>query len=170
MFFLAQWIIALIGFVLHVFLDRSPQKRTGHRVIELALLWCMVFFGAWSIVSGLGHIGPTSNALAEQIGYTQSMFQWEVGWADIALGVLGVGCAWKSRRDGWLTAAVVALVIMYWGDAIGHVMEIVAHDNYAPSNVWATPSDIIQPLLAVVLLILYRRSAAREAPADTSSI
>lgn len=170
MFFLAPWVIALIGFVLHVFLDRSPQHRTSHRVIELALLWNLVFFGAWSILGGLGHIGPTSGALAEQIGYTQSMFQWEVGWADIALGVLGIGCAWKSGRGGWMTAAVVTLVIMYWGDAIGHVMELVAHDNQAPSNVWAIPSDVLQPLLAAILLVLYRRGQpAAESVASTTA-
>ncbi len=82
-----------------------------------------------------------------------------VGWADVAIGVLGIGCAW--RRDGWLTAAVVVLAICYWGDAIGHIMQYTVHDNTAPDNVWAIPSDIIGPLLAVVLLIAYRRMSWR---------
>ena len=49
----------------------------------------------------------------------------------------------------------------YWGDAIGHIMQYTVHDNTAPDNVWAIPSDIIGPLLAVVLLIAYRRMSWR---------
>ncbi|MGH8882800.1 MAG: DUF6790 family protein, partial [Stackebrandtia sp.] len=63
-------------------------------------------------------------------------------------------CVWK--RDSWLTAAVVAIAILYWGDAVGHLMEWVAHGNTAPSNIGAIPSDILQPLVAVILLIAYR--------------
>ena len=38
-------------------------------------------------------------------------------------------------RDGWLTAAVVVLAVQYGGDAIGHIMQLTAHNNTAPSNV-----------------------------------
>jgi hypothetical protein len=56
--------------------------------------------------------------------------------------------------------------VQYGGDAIGHIMEYVAHDNTAPSNVWAIPSDILQPIVAIVLLVIYRRQTpAREAAA-----
>ncbi len=161
-FFFFPYVVGVIGLVIHIFVDRNPARRTGHRVVELALLWVMVWLGVWAIIAGVGHIGPMSAELAEQIGYAPSMFQWEVGWADIALGVLGIGCAWKSKRDGWLTAAVVALAIMYWGDAIGHIMQMVAHNNMAPSNVWATPTDIVQPLLALVLLVFYRLGAKKQ--------
>ena len=92
------------------------------------------------------------------------MFQWEVGWGDLALSVLLVGCAWPRLRGQWMTAAVVVLTIQYGGDAIGHVMEYVAHDNTAPDNVWAIPSDFLQPIVAIVLLFIYR-TTAKAAPA-----
>jgi hypothetical protein len=119
------------------------------------LVWILAFGGFWAIVSGIGHISGSSDQLAESIGYTQSMFQWEVGWGDIGLGVLGMGVIW--RRDSWMTAAVVMLAIAYGGDAIGHIVQWVKHDNTEPDNVWAIPSDIVGPLLAVVLLVWYRR-------------
>lgn len=144
----------VVGALLHTFLDRTPARRTKRRVVELWLLWFVVGGGVWAIFGGVSHLGPTSDEIARSIGYRQSMFQWEVGWADIAVGVLGVICVWK--RDSWMTAAVVALAILYWGDAIGHIMEWVAHDNTAPSNVGAIPSDILQPLVAVILLLVYR--------------
>ncbi len=154
----------VVGAVVHTFVDRSPQRRTRHRVIEIWLLWWVAGGGVWSIIGGLSHIGPTSNQIAESIGYAQSFFQWEVGWADIAVGVLGVVSIWK--RDSWLTAAVVALAILYWGDAAGHLMQWIAHDNTAPSNVGAIPSDILQPLVALILLVGYRRTQVTRA-ADT---
>lgn len=156
-YFTAIWLTMIIGWLIHVFVDRHPDRRTSHRVIELALLWVLVGGGAWNILGGLGHIGPQSDAVARGIGYTQSMFQWEVGWGDIAVGVLGIACAWRRLRGTWLTAAVVALAISFWGDAIGHIMQLVAHDNHAPNNVWAIPSDILLPLLAIILLVYYRR-------------
>lgn len=156
-FFGTTWITLILGWLIHVFADRHPDRRTRHRVIELALLWVLVGGGVWNLIGGLSHIGPYSDEVARQIGYTQSMFQWEVGWADIAVGVLGIGCAWRRLRGTWMTAAVVALAISFWGDAIGHIMQLVAHDNHAPSNVWAIPSDIVQPVLAIALLVAYRR-------------
>ncbi len=92
---------------------------------------------------------------AESIGYAPSMFQWEVGWGDIAVGVLGFVAIWK--RDGWMSAAVVALTFSYIGDAIGHIMQLVAHNNHAPNNVWAIPSDIAQPIVLIILLLIYRK-------------
>lgn len=167
-YFFIQNAILVIGFAIHVFLDRHADKRTKPRVIELALLWAVVGVGAWCLFAGIGHVGPSSDSIAEEIGFAQSMFQWELGWADIGLGVLCIGCYWK--RDGWLDAAVLMLVIMYIGDLSGHIMELVAHDNDAPNNVYAIPSDLIQPIAAVVLLYLYRQTRKTLAEGSSDSV
>lgn len=161
-YFLSSWIILAIGWIVHVFVDRVPNRRTKHRVLELLLLWLLVSTGVYGLIGATGHVSGISGELAEQIGYTQSMFQWEVGWGDFALCVLLIGCAWQRLRGTWMTAAVVVLAIQYGGDAIGHIMEYVAHDNTAPSNVWAIPSDILQPLIAIILLVIYRRGEKKE--------
>lgn len=168
-FFAASWVITIIGWVIHVLVDRAPNRRTGHRVLELFFLWLLVITGVFSIIGGIGHISGMADELAIQIGYAPSMFQWEVGWGDIALGVLLIMVAKKRFRDGWLTAAVVVLTVQYGGDAIGHIMQYVAHDNTAPSNVWAIPSDIAQPILAIIFLILYRRGAAKITAESTTA-
>jgi len=85
------------------------------------------------------------------------MYEWEVGWADIAIGALGVACAWRALRGQWMTAAVVVLAISFGGDAIGHVMAWSAHSDTAAANVWAIPADLLQAGLAAALLIIYRR-------------
>jgi hypothetical protein len=157
-YFVFQWVVILGGAVVHLLVDRRRHGATPGRAVELFLLWVLVAGGAWAIWGGIGHISGMSDELAENIGYQQSMFQWEVGWGDIAVGVLGVGCAWKRLRGTWMTAAVVALTFAYGGDAIGHAMSWWGDDaNTAPDNVWALPSDIVQPLLAIALLAGYRR-------------
>ncbi|WP_144125045.1 DUF6790 family protein [Catellatospora sichuanensis] len=159
-FFAAIWFTVVVGWLIHVAVDKHPARRSKHRVVELALLWIMVVgAGVWGVLGGLSHIGPTSDQTAEQIGYTQSMFQWEVGWGDLAVAVLALGCAWRRLRGTWLTAAVTALAISFWGDAWGHFNQWVFHDNHAPANVWALPSDILMPLFAIILLVMYRRGA-----------
>ena len=166
-FFLSSWVITLIGWAIHVFADKHADRRTRTRVIELLLVWLLVVIGVFGVVGGLGHIGPTSGQLAEGIGYAQSMFQWEVGWGDLALSVLLIGCAWPKLRGQWMTATIVVLTIQYGGDAIGHVMEYVAHNNTAPDNVWAIPSDFLQPIIAITLFLLYRAGQRQVAAAKT---
>ncbi len=107
------------------------------------------------------------DTLAPQIGYTQSMFQWEIGWADIGIGVLLVACIWERRS--WMTAAVVMFVISYVGDAIGHVMQYTEHDNRAPANVWPMWFDFIQPLIALLLLLAYRRLTQADSPVGATA-
>lgn len=159
-YFVFQWIILLGGATVHFLLDRKPKRRTGSRAVELYLFWIVVGGGLWAILGGIMHITGNVNEIAASIGYAPSKFQWEVGWGDIAIGVLGFMSIW--RRDGWLTAAVVALAISYGGDAWGHIVEWQAHSNDAPDNVWAIPSDIVQPLLAIILLVKYRRNQAAD--------
>ena len=68
-FFLLPWIITFLGWGVHVAVDRSPQRRTGRRMVELLLLWVLVFGGIWSLIGALGHLGPNSTEIAEGIGY-----------------------------------------------------------------------------------------------------
>jgi hypothetical protein len=161
-FFAIQWVVVFLGWGIHLLVDRRRHGHQPGRATELLLLWVLVFGGAWAIYGGIGHTSGVSDQVAESIGYAPSMFQWEVGWGDIALGVLGIGCAWKALRGQWMTAAVVVLAVQYGGDAIGHLMQWVANDNTAPDNVWALPSDVLQPLLAIVLLWMYRKQPVDE--------
>jgi hypothetical protein len=155
--FAAFWVVLIVGFLVHWLADRRRPGRGPHRTVELLLLWVVVLGGAWAVVAGLTLIDGESHQSAVSIGYAPSMYQWEVGWADIAIGVLGVACARKALRGQWMTAAVVVLAICFGGDAIGHVMQWSAHNNTAPVNVWSIPHDLLQSGIAVLLLVIYRR-------------
>ena len=158
MFFMIFWALLIIGFAVNVFLDRHPDRGTRPRVVELALLWLLVFGGAWGLIGVFSHTGPMSAETAASIGYAPSMFQWEVGFGDLTLSVLGIASFWF--RDRWLTAAVVATAIALGGDGVGHIMQMV-DGNMAVNNVWSMPSDFLQAALGVLLLIAYRKGRGR---------
>ncbi|MGD9531724.1 DUF6790 family protein [Pseudonocardia sp.] len=156
-FFTTQWAVVIVGFLAHLTLDRSPIRRTAGRTYELAALWLIVGMGAFNLWAGFGHTGPTSAEVAASIGYAPSMFQWEIGWADIALGVLGVLCVRAVNRGRWTDATLVALTVSFFGDGIGHIMQLVAHGNVAPNNVWAIPTCFLVPSLSILFVALARR-------------
>jgi hypothetical protein len=157
-YFAFQWIVVLGGLAVHVALDRSAARRTAGRVYELAALWLIVGMGAFNLWGGFGHVGPTSAGVAAEIGYAPSMFQWEIGWADIALGVVGVLCVRRVNRGRWTDATLVALTVSFFGDGIGHIMQLVAHDNLAPDNVWAIPTCFLVPTFSALFVLLARRA------------
>ena len=52
--------------------------------------------------------------------------------ADLTVGVLGILCAW-FRGNFWLATAI-ANAVWLWGDAIGHVRQMLLNNNHAENN------------------------------------
>jgi NADH:ubiquinone oxidoreductase subunit 6 (subunit J) len=147
--------IALIGAAIHA----RRERGNGHaRTLEIFLVWWMVVaVGVAAIFGAMFHLfdGPHT---AREIGYSNGDggFQTEVGFADLAIGILGVLCA--RFRDGFLLAAVIAVSVSYLGDAYGHLHQEAIHDNHDPDNtgllLW---SDFIVPLVAIALYAAWQR-------------
>jgi hypothetical protein len=151
--------VALIGAAIHVHRDSQPHSTA--RTLEIFLIWWMVVaVGVAAVFGSMFHFfdGPDT---AREIGYTNGDggFQTEVGFADLAIGVLGILCA--RFRDGFLLAAVIAVSVCYLGDAYGHIHQAAVHDNHDPDNtglvLWA---DFIAPLVAIGLYVASRRTPA----------
>jgi hypothetical protein len=158
--------IALIGAAIHH--HRDSQPRSAARTFEIFLVWWMVVaVGVAAIFGAMFHFfdGPTT---AREIGFTNGDggFQTEVGFADLAIGVLGVLCA--RFRDGFLLAAVLVVSISYLGDAYGHLHQTAIHDNHARDNtgllLW---SDFIVPLVAITFYALRQRAIGTTDVAET---
>ncbi len=148
--------VALIGAAIHAHRERD---RGAARTLEIFLVWWMVVaVGIAAIFGAMFHLfdGPST---AREIGYTNGDggFQTEVGFADLAIGVLGVLCA--RFRDGFLLAAVIAVSIAYLGDAYGHLHQEAVNDNHDPDNtgllLW---SDFVVPLVALAFYAAWQRS------------
>jgi len=142
--------VAIIAAVLNIALF-------GGGIVESFLLWFLVIVvGIGSLYAFVGH-AFVADDVARSIGWpTGSPFQFEVALHNLAVGVLGVLCFWL-RGDFW-SATVIVFAVFGLGAAYGHIRDIRLHRNYAPGI--AGPilyiSDILLPLLLVVLLVFYR--------------
>lgn len=146
----------------HILLDQ--QTNTTARRIELILLYVFaISVGANGLSGAFGHLF-LSDMVAEGVGWaTGSPFQLEMGFANLAVGMLGLIAV--GRRDGFRTATIIATTVIGVGATYVHLVDIVAHGNLAPGNTIQNVSNLLDPIL---LIALARWSAVISDP-DTHS-
>ena len=131
-------------------------RRHGHTA-ERYLSWILLLpIGVTGLWAGIAHVFFPAIAAAH-IGWQVSPFQFEVGMADLAIGVTACIAFWRDL--GFKTAAVCAASVFLLGDAVGHVRQMMTAGNFAPGNA-GVPfyMDVICPLLTIVLVIMAARS------------
>jgi hypothetical protein len=90
---------------------------------------------------------------ASFIGWADSPFQAEVGYA--SLGFAAVGLLAFKNSLGVRLAAILGPSLFFWGAAVGHIRQIVEAGNYAPGNAGLMLySDIFLPVIGFALLWL----------------
>lgn len=133
------------------------HDRRAH-VAEAALaFYCLYGIGLTFLYNWVMHVFFGAEAAA-WIGWADSPFQAEVGWASLGFAAVGF-LAWKMGFEMRL-AAVLGPACFLLGAAIGHVEQMVEAHDFAPGNAgiifW---TDILVPLLGAFLLWLrYGRS------------
>jgi hypothetical protein len=138
----------------------AAARRGGHGSrAERFLSWILLLpIGVTGLWAGAFHVLlPT--AAAALIGWEVSPFQFEVGMADLAIGVTACVSFWRDLS--FKAAAVIAASVFLLGDAVGHVRQMLIAGNFAPGNA-GVPfcMDMICPLLAITLLLLANRPRA----------
>jgi uncharacterized protein DUF6790 len=105
---------------------------------------------------------------ASFIGWADSPFQAEVGYASLGFAAVGL-LAFKGGCCVRL-AAILGPAMFQWGAAIGHINEIMTTGNMAPGNAGIMLySDILLPVIGFALLWFKRTTdAARSASAMAS--
>ncbi len=87
--------------------------------------------------------------------------------ANLAFGVLGILCGWL--RGALWTATVIGVAIWGVGDGVGHVYELVVHNNHSPYNSGAIMYlDILVPLIAIALLVALWAAGGHSSPRGAS--
>jgi hypothetical protein len=98
-----------------------------------------------------------SDEVAESIGWEAgSPFQLEVGFANLAIGLLGAIAA--ERRDGFREATVIAATVFAVGATFVHVRDILDSGNLAPGNTIQNVPNLFRPALLIFFLRLSRRA------------
>jgi Na+/melibiose symporter-like transporter len=105
---------------------------------------------------------------AAEIGWAASPFQFEVGYANLGIGLASLYAAYT----GFYARVAVAIAASSFliGAGIGHVVDISQHGNLAPGS--AGPilvTDFLTPMVVLALLIVAARRPRPKSP-DTLAL
>jgi hypothetical protein len=156
-FTLTFFVLGLLASAISLWRTRPP--RTFAVVVEAVFSYFLLFsIGLASLYNAVFHIFFGKLA-ASYIGWADSPFQLEVGFASLGLAVVGI-MAFKRSFDFRL-AAIIGPACFLWGAAAGHIYQMIAAHNFAPGNAGIIfYSDLLVPLAGFILLWLQRRSTA----------
>jgi hypothetical protein len=135
--------------------------RSGATIADRLLSWILFLpIGVSGIWAAIFHLFFPDVAAAD-IGWEPSPFQFEVGMADLAMGVAACVSFWRSLE--FKAAVVIINAIFLLGDAIGHVGQMIAAGNFTSGNAGVPfVGDLVLPFLSVILLIIVQRSEAAD--------
>lgn len=135
---------------------RKPRPLTSPVLVEAVFSYFILGSIALSyLYNFVAHVffGET---VARFIGWADSPFQREVGFASLGFAVVGF-LAFRGSFD-MRVAAVVGPACFLLGAASGHILEILRTGNFAPGNAGVILyTDIALPLIGFALLWLARR-------------
>ncbi len=163
-FTLTFFVVGLIFSAAALAWNRDPI--TAPVVMEALFKWFLFFsIGITYIYSAVFHVIFHEMA-AGFIGWADSPFQIELGFASFGMGLIGLIASWRSFD--MRLAAIIGPACFLWGAAGVHVRSMITEQNFAPGNAgiifW---SDIIVPVIGFVFLWLqygYEREDRSAAP------
>ncbi|KTC66262.1 Uncharacterised protein (plasmid) [Legionella adelaidensis] len=153
LFFANLGLVLFICSLLFILIHRIINKRLLFS--EIAYRWISLMpLGLTAIYAFIMHaFFPVFTAAT--IGWQDSPFQFEVAMANLAIGVIAI-LSFKASFDFRL-ATVIASTCWLWGDAVGHIYQMIVHQNFTIGNAgswfWM---DILVPLLLIISLFRLR--------------
>jgi Family of unknown function (DUF6790) len=154
----------IIGLIVSgVSLLRARKPLTAPVVIEALFYYFLLFSIGFSFFYNFVVHTFFGEISARMIGWEDSPFQAEVGFASLGFSVIGF-LACRGSFDLRL-AAVVGPALFLWGAAGGHIYQMISAHNFAPGNAGVIfYTDIFLPIIGFALLALqHRQSKARDA-------
>jgi hypothetical protein len=153
-YFLSMPLVGLVVALVQILRTRRP--RPAGRVVEICTRQFMFWVVGMSFLCNFVFHTFFGELAASLIGWSDSPFQAEVGYASLGfafLGFLAAFSSWSVRLG-----AVLAVTPFMWGAAVGHVVDMVQNGNFTAGNagfvLWL---DILLPAVGIVLLWLSRR-------------
>src|SRR5215813_7007602 len=132
---------------------RKPKPLKINTVAEAFLSYYMLFpIGISNLINFVFHVffGDTA---AKFIGWENSPFQAEVGFASLGVGIAGV-LAYKASLP-FRVATLIPAWCFSLSAAGGHIYQMIVAHNFSPGNVGLVlPIDILMPIVGFVFLWL----------------
>ena len=156
-FTLTFFVLGLIASAIALWHRRRP--RSFAVVVEALFSYFLLFsIGLANLYNFVLHVF-FGKMTAGFIGWADSPFQREVGFASLGFAVVGL-LAFKGSFDLRL-AAILGPACFLWGAAGVHVYEMISAHNFAPGNAGVIfYSDILVPIVGFIFLWLQRRTGA----------
>ncbi len=153
-FTLTFLVIGLIASI--VSLLGAPKPLTAPRVVEALLFYFLLFSVGFSYLYNFVLHTFFGAMTARFIGWADSPFQAEVGFASLGFAVVGLLACWRSFD--LRLAAIVGPALFLSGAAGGHIYQIIHSQNFAPGNAGIILyTDVLVPIFGFVLLSLQHR-------------
>lgn len=111
----------------------------------------LFLIGSSSVGNGIAHLffGPV---IARSIGWEPGPFQFEVGAANLGIGVAAIVAAAAFDTDAWLAPILAALIFLVLA-GIGHIRAIVVERNLSINN--EGPILVLDFVIPAVTLALW---------------
>jgi hypothetical protein len=150
-YFMTFLIIGLVAALIS--LINKPKPLRADVVVEALFSYYLLFtIGINNLVNFVAHVffGDFS---AEFIGWPNSPFQAEVGFASLGIGIAGI-IAFRASLP-FRFATLIPPATFGWGAAAGHIYQMIAAHNFSPGNVGVVlPMGIVIPIVGFVFLWL----------------
>ena len=154
-------IISCISCMIHMNFKRADQFKSGgvYKLIFLHFIFWNI--GAAFFYNFIMHVF-FGNIAAEFIGWKNSPFQLEVGFASLSFSTLGFVAVFSNLS--FRAASVIGISGFLWGAAGGHIYQMISTHNFAPGNAgiifW---TDLLIPTVGWLLLWLECRMRPKDA-------
>jgi hypothetical protein len=154
-FTLTFFVLGLLASAVALWHARPP--RSAAVVVDALFSYFLLFsIGLANLYNFVLHVF-FGKMTAGFIGWADSPFQREVGFASLGFAVVGL-LAFKGSFDLRL-AAILGPACFLWGAAGVHVYEMISAHNFAPGNAGVIfYSDILVPIVGFIFLWLQRRT------------
>ena len=141
----AIWVVVSVS---QIIIARTPIVET------LLVNFLVINVGISALFAFMGH-AFSSKKIAEYIGWPSgNPFQLEVAVTNLSFGILGILCIWF--RDNFWIATTIGFSVFAFGAAYIHIRDRIKNNNRAPGNAGLPLySDILKPIVLIVLLIAY---------------
>jgi hypothetical protein len=150
-YFLTLLIIGLIAGLISLL--NKPKPLRINTVAEAFFSYYMLFpIGICNLINFVFHVFFGDMA-AKFIGWDNSPFQAELGFASLGIGIAGL-IAFKATLP-FRVATLIPPAVFSLGAAGGHVYQMIAAHNFSPGNVGLVLStDILIPVIGFIFLRL----------------
>jgi hypothetical protein len=156
-FTLTFLVLGLIAALIAV--ARKPDGFTRANIAEVLLAYFILFSIGFSFFYNFVFHVFFGELAASYIGWADSPFQAEVGYASLGFAAVGL-LAFKGGCCVRL-AAILGPAMFQWGAAVGHINQIMTTGKMAPGNAGIMLySDILLPVIGFALLWFKRTTNA----------